>query len=406
MSSGPPTGGGAGSRDRDPKPVTLEPLPAHRGPVGSVYVHAPFCARRCFYCDFAVHVRRSGDVEAWVEALEGELHALEREGLVRLSDALETLYVGGGTPSLLGAGAMKALSAVLGPDRVAGGGLEWTAEANPESFTPELAGAWRDAGVNRISLGVQSFQGAALRWMGRLHGAEGAAGAIGVAREVGFREINVDLIFGLPDHLERSWQEDLERVLVLEPSHVSLYGLTVESGTPLGRAVTEGREAVADEGRYREEYLEAAERLAAGGYEHYEVSNFARPGSASRHNRAYWDGTAYLGLGNSAHSYLHPLRRWNLRDWSAYRETASQAGLPVADREVLDPAAHRLERIWLALRTRRGVDVGGLTPEALERAGRWVREGLAEAGKGSIRLTPEGWLVMDRLVVELDDALA
>lgn len=386
--------------------MTLEPLPPHRGPVGSVYVHAPFCARRCFYCDFAVHVRRRGDLGAWVEALQGELEALDREGLVRLSDPLETLYVGGGTPSLLGSGSMEALAALLGPGRVGSEGIEWTAEANPESFTAELARAWRRAGANRVSLGIQSFQEGALRWMGRLHGAEGAAAAVGVAREAGFEEISVDLMFGLPDHLERSWREDLDRVLHLEATHVSLYGLTVESGTPLGRAVTEGRETVADESRYREEYLEAAERLAAGGYEHYEVSNFARPGSASRHNRAYWDGTAYLGLGNSAHSYLHPLRRWNLRDWNAYREMASRARLPVADREILDPVAHRLERIWLALRTRRGVDVRDLPGRAAERTARWVRSGLAEGGAGSLRLTPEGWLVMDRLAVELDDALA
>lgn len=386
--------------------MTLEPLPPHRGPVRSVYVHAPFCARRCFYCDFAVHVRRSGDLEGWVEALQGEVEALEREGLVRLSDPLETLYVGGGTPSLLGSGAMGALAAVLGPGRVRNEGIEWTAEANPESFTTELARAWRGAGANRVSLGIQSFQEGALRWMGRLHGAEGAAAAVEVAREAGFEEISVDLMFGLPDHLERSWREDLERVLYLGPTHVSLYGLTVESGTPLGRAVTEGRETVADESRYREEYLEAAERLVGGGYEHYEVSNFARPGSVSRHNMAYWDGTSYLGLGNSAHSYLHPMRRWNLRDWNAYREVASRARLPVADREILDPVAHRLERIWLALRTRHGVDVHDLPRKAAERTARWVRSGLAEGKEGWIRLTTEGWLVMDRLAVELDDALA
>lgn len=386
--------------------MTLQPLPPHGGPVRSVYVHAPFCARRCFYCDFAVHVRRNGDVDAWVEALRGELEALEREGLVCLSDPLETLYVGGGTPSLLGPGAMEALAAVLGPGRVRDEGIEWTAEANPESFTAELARAWRLAGANRVSLGIQSFQEGALRWMGRLHGAEGAAAAVGVARQAGFQEISVDLMFGLPDHLERSWREDLDRVLSLKPTHVSLYGLTVESGTPLGRAVSMERESVADESRYREEYLEAAERLVAGGFEHYEVSNFALPGSASRHNRAYWDGTAYLGLGNSAHSYLHPLRRWNLRDWNAYRETASRARLPVADREVLDPMGHRLERVWLALRTRRGLEVHDLPGKAAECTARWVRGGLAEGGEGSIRLTPDGWLVMDRLAVELDDALA
>ena len=148
----------------------------------------------------------------------------------------------------------------------------------------------------------------------------------------------------------------------MDPPHVSLYGLTVEAGTALGRAVAEGREEVAREARYREEFLEAAETLAAAGFRHYEVSNFARPGSESRHNRVYWTGGAYLGLGNGAHSYLHPVRRWNLRDWPAYAAAARDARLPVADEERLDPLAGRLETLWLGLRIREGIELASLTP--------------------------------------------
>jgi oxygen-independent coproporphyrinogen-3 oxidase len=373
--------------------------------VASVYVHAPFCARRCFYCDFAVQVRRGGDLSGWIRALEEELRALEREGTFRLADRLRTLYVGGGTPSLLGPEAMEGLARALGRRRLEGGGLEWTAEANPESFTPRVAEAWRRAGVGRISLGVQSFQESALRWMGRLHGPEGALDAVETARRAGFGEIGVDLIFGLPARLGRDWSADLERVLDLDVTHVSLYGLTVEEGTPLGRSVAAGRERVADEARYREAYLEAAERLSAGGYVHYEVSNLARPGSESAHNRVYWDGGAYVGLGNSAHSYRHPLRRWNLASWDAYREEVERARPPVAGSEILDAAAERLERLWLGLRTRRGLATGGAggSVEGLLRS--WARAGLAEVAEDVVRLTAEGWLVMDRLVVELDDAL-
>ena len=249
--------------------------------VSSVYVHAPFCARRCNYCDFAVQVRKEGDLEGWRDAIAGELRAVQEEGLFALAPSLATLYVGGGTPSLLGAGAMSALAALLGPERLRAPHLEWTAEANPESLTTEVAEQWRRAGVNRLSLGAQTFHGPTLSWMGRMHGPDGPARAIGIARESGLTNLSVDLMFGLPRRLERDWTADLEGVLALDVPHVSLYGLTVESGTPLARAVVAGKEIPVDDEMYRDEYLLAVEMLGAAGYEHYEVSNFARPGFAA-----------------------------------------------------------------------------------------------------------------------------
>jgi oxygen-independent coproporphyrinogen-3 oxidase len=372
--------------------------------VGSVYVHAPFCARRCRYCDFAVQVRPEADPRVWLDALERELALVEDEGVFRLAGRLDTLYVGGGTPSLFGAGAMAGLARVVGRERIEEPGLEWTAEANPESFTTEVAEDWRAAGVNRVSLGVQTFHEAALRWMGRLHGPSGARRAVSIARRVGFPEISVDLIFGLPEHTGRSWSEDLGKVIDLGVPHVSLYGLTVESGTPLGRSVAEGRVTLPDEERYREEYLEAAERLTGAGWVHYEVSNFARPGHGSRHNQVYWSGGAYLGLGNGAHGYAHPVRRWNLRDWNAYDESLREGNLPVEGQETLDGAAHRLERLWLQLRTRRGIPWTALGSEGHAVARSWVTRGLASISE-SVRLTAAGWLVMDRLTLELDACL-
>jgi len=390
--------------------VRLLVTPAAREPtetaeVASVYVHAPFCARRCVYCDFAVQVRRRGDPREWLDAIGGELRALRAEGRVRLAERLDTLYVGGGTPSLLGVSAMDGLRKVVGPDRVREGPLEWTAEANPESFTDEVAEGWRAAGVNRISLGVQSFHERSLRWMGRLHGAAGAEEAVRRARRAGFREISVDLIFGLPSRLDRSWRDDLDRAASLDVTHVSLYGLTVEEGTALGRAVREGREEPVDDERYASEYLEASERLRALGYRHYEVSNFARPGSEARHNRVYWNGEPYLGLGNAAHSYHPPVRRWNLRDWDAYRERASAGALPLADREVVDADAARLERCWLGLRTTRGIALDGLPDGARSLALEWCTHDLATLRNGAVRLTADGWLLLDRLVLDLDRAL-
>jgi len=370
-----------------------------------VYAHAPFCVRRCFYCDFAVQVRRDPDPGEWLTALAGELSALHGEGLFVLEGALETLYVGGGTPSLLGPGAMAALAEALRPYATVEEGTEWTAEANPESLTPEIAGAWRCAGVNRLSLGIQSLHEPTLRWMGRLHGAAGAREAVRVARHAGYANLSVDLIFGLPGHLGRDWRADLEAVLSLDVPHVSLYGLSVEEATPLGLAVAGGHERVADEARYADEYLTAAEALAAEGYRHYEVSNFAREGFASRHNAVYWSGLPYLGLGNSSHSYLHPLRRWNLRDWGAYSRVARRGDVPEEGHETLDREAVRMERIWLGLRTDSGLPSDLLDAGARDVAARWRARGWARPDEERLCLTPEGWLVLDRLAVELEAAL-
>ncbi|MEJ2207345.1 MAG: coproporphyrinogen-III oxidase family protein [Gemmatimonadota bacterium] len=311
----------------------------------SVYVHAPFCARRCFYCDFAVQVRRVGDLGGWLSALAGELDAVARDGLFSLDEPLSTLYVGGGTPSLLGPDVMEKLKRLLGAQRLSDPSLEWTAEANPESLTSALAKAWRVAGVNRLSIGVQSFHGPSLRWMGRLHGPDGARASVDAARRAGIANLSVDLIFGLPGHLGRDWRSDLDATLALDVPHVSLYGLGVEEGTPLGRAVREGREAPVDDERYREEYLTAAECLAAEGYEQYEVSNFSRPGMQSRHNSVYWNGGV-----------------------------------------------------------KEGVVTGGLGRPARQLVQGWVDRGLARTTGDGVCLTPGGWLLLDRLAVELDDA--
>jgi len=371
------------------------------GGIRSVYVHAPFCVRRCVYCDFAVTVRSTGDVDGWAEAIAAELMLLERSGL-SLASTLDTVYVGGGTPSLLGATAMGRLADILGATRLRSPELEWTAEANPESFSRALGSAWRAAGVNRVSLGVQSFHEPTLRWMGRLHGSDGAVRAVAEAKAAGLTNLSVDLVFGLPAHLERPWRQDLERALDLDVPHVSLYGLSVEPTTPLGRSVSEGREPGVDEERYREEFLEAADRLTRAGYEHYEVSNFARPGHSSRHNAVYWDGRPYLGLGNGAHSYVHPARWWNTRDWASYRDQLLAGESPKEGREQIDASTQALEATWLGLRTSAGLEMGGRSEAARALAREWHRAGLAVASDDRVRLTATGWLLLDRLAVELD----
>ncbi len=372
--------------------------------VRNVYVHAPFCARRCVYCDFAVEVDRSPDHRSWTTAVGRELSTLLGSGGAALASALDTLYVGGGTPSLLDPSVVGALAESVGRKRLVPSRLEWTMEANPESFDRTLAGRWATEGVNRVSLGVQSFSPSALEWMGRLHGPEDALSAVSAARSAGLSNLSVDLIFGLPDDVRRSWKHDLERALSLGVPHVSIYGLSVEPATPLARRIGEGAAARPRTERYRDEYLVAAEMLAAEGYAHYEVSNFARPGFESRHNRAYWDGSPYLGLGNGAHSYLNGRRAWNERDWQTYARSVDRHGSGREGEEDLAPKQRRLEAVWLGLRTEHGFDAASLGPVAARTAERWARRGLASVDDGTVRLSPEGWLQLDGLAVELDAA--
>jgi len=335
-------------------------------------------------------------------AVEGELGLLEREGLFPLAPALESLFVGGGTPSVLGPAAMSGLARILGLHRLQDPELEWTVEANPESFTREVADSWARAGVNRLSLGAQSFQESPLEWMGRLHGPGGPAEAVRRGRDVGIENISVDLMFGLPEGVERDWSSELDSALALEVPHLSLFGLTVEPQTPLGRAVAEGRVIPVGESRYGEEFLEASERFTDAGYRHYELSNFALPGFDARQNRAYWELRPYLGLGNGAHSYRFPLRRWNLREWNEYQRAIREERSPVEGGETLNPQNVRLEVTWLGLRTDAGIQFDGLPGSARELARTWIGKGWAVATRSGFRLTPAGWLLLDELAVDLD----
>lgn len=383
--------------------LVAEPSPAEV--VSSVYVHAPFCAKRCHYCDFSVTVARRGHRQGWLAALAEELDLVAAEGRFPLAPSLGTLFVGGGTPSLLGPEAMRGLAGVLGSERLQGADLEWTAEANPESFTAEVGRGWGEAGVNRVSLGAQSFHPGVLKWMGRLHGPSEIGKAVVTARAEGISNLSLDLMFGLPAYLGRDWFSDLDQALALGVPHLSLYGLTAEGESPLGRAVREGKVTLASEEAYRDEFLEASRRLRAEGYRHYEVSNFALPGFEAKHNLVYWTLGAYLGLGNSAHSFVHSYRRWNLNDWGAYQREVSAGRPPWESEESLGGREILLERIWLGLRSVAGIDLDDLDGSARELVREWVRRGQATLERGSVVLTAEGWLLLDHLAVALDAAM-
>ncbi|HEY4101284.1 MAG TPA: radical SAM family heme chaperone HemW [Gemmatimonadales bacterium] len=365
-----------------------------------VYLHVPFCGRRCSYCDFAIAVRNVTPDAAFLAAITGEI-ALRRGAERWPAGPVQTIYFGGGTPSRLDPLTITQLIAVLSGIWPRAADAEITLEANPDDVTAERARGWVRAGINRISLGVQSHDAAVLEWMHRTHRAEQVPEALAILRAEGITNISLDLIFALPETLRRNWSDDLQRTLALAPDHVSLYGLTVEAHTPLARWVGRGEIVTPMDERYADEYLLAHEQLIAAGFEHYEVSNAARPGFRSRHNSAYWSGAPYVGLGPSAHSLLADARQWNVREWEAFRRRVDEAATPVEGQETIDGAPKRLEDLYLGLRTIEGASQA-MVPAGARAA--WVRAGWATTEGGRIRLTVEGWLRLDALVGAVRDS--
>ena len=363
-----------------------------------LYIHVPFCARRCSYCDFAIAVRRNVPSDAYVAAVLREWAIWQTDPVWDLSPEIQTVYFGGGTPSRLEPGAIARLLNAFRCDRRVSETAEITLEANPEDVTPEAAAFWREAGVNRISLGVQSFDPAVLSWMHRTHTLEQVGQAVDILRRAQLDEISLDLIFGLPAALERNWSDDLDHAFALDPQHLSLYGLTIEPHTPLGQWTARGEISPVDEERYAAEFLAAHAALAAHGYEHYEVSNAAKPGHRARHNSAYWQRAPFIGLGPSAHSGFGPERRWNVRNWAAYERLLEAGKSPLGGSELLNSASIGLEELYLCLRTHEGLDAGRV-PKATTHA--WTSQGWALQVGARIQLTSEGWLRLDALVPTL-----
>lgn len=359
-----------------------------------VYVHVPFCARRCSYCDFSIAVRRDVPWRTFADAIGREL-AIRGEA----PRAVETLYLGGGTPSHLGGDGVARLLDQLRVTCAPTPTAEITLEANPEDVTPDHARAWAAAGINRVSLGVQSFDDAVLRWMHRVHDAAAVPRAVDTLREAGITDLSVDLIFAVPADLARDWNRDLAQALALDPTHVSLYGLTIETGTPLGRWTARGAVREAPEEAYEAQFLAAHSTLTAGGFEHYEVSNYGRPGHRARHNSAYWQGVPYLGLGPSAHGFDGVRRRWNLSAYAAW-DAAVQAGTdPLGGDEPIDADARLAEAVYLGLRTR-----DGLRAEPADGSlwATWEASGWVEpTADGGWRCTALGWLRLDALAAAL-----
>jgi oxygen-independent coproporphyrinogen-3 oxidase len=319
-----------------------------RAPAG-VYVHLPFCPYICPYCDFAKWAWDDARADEYLAALHAEIaHAPQ----VRA----QTLFFGGGTPTTYNAAAIGELVARVRARCELPADAEVTVEANPDPTLPERLAGLRLAGVTRLSIGVQSFVPAELKVLGRRHTPDDVARAVAAARDAGFANVSLDLIFGTPGQTEASWNASLDAALALGVDHLSCYGLTIEEGTPYAVWFARDPSAFADNTLEARLYTIAIERLAAAGFEHYEISNWARPGLRCRHNAGYWRNDPYLGLGVGAASYLEGVRSVHTRELAAYCRAALDGAPIPGDSERLEGAAQAGEAIMLALRTAEGVD--------------------------------------------------
>lgn len=319
--------------------------------MAGVYVHIPFCKSRCTYCDFYSTVG-SPLMERYVAALVAEARLRWHE----LGDErVNTIYVGGGTPSQLPVEMMRQLTDAL--RRLASVAIaEFTVEVNPDDVNERYIALLADMGVNRISMGIQSFDNRLLKLIGRRHTAQQAVDAVHAIREAGIDNLSIDLMFGLPGQTLDSWRQSLNQALALRPEHLSAYALSYEPGTPLWRQRERGDVCEVDEDTSVEMYTCLLTTMREAGYEHYEISNFALPGRRSRHNSAYWNATPYLGLGAAAHSFDGSVRSFNPADMSAYISAIEQGRSP-AERESLEPWERYDEQVMLALRTCEGIDM-------------------------------------------------
>lgn len=359
-----------------------------------LYIHVPFCEQHCHYCTFAVSIEPESAYLPYVERLVREI------GLSALASPPTTLYLGGGTPSLLDS---QLLSRIL--EAVPSGAVETTIEANPGTFDRERLQLWRGLGINRVSLGAQSFDEDDLERAGRLHSSSQILRDYELLVQAGFDNINLDLIAGLPVQERRRWLDNLDWVERLRPEHVSIYLLELDDSAIWAREFRESR----TDGEHAWFYEAAADRLDSIGYIHYEVSNWSFPGKECLHNRGYWDGTAYRGLGLGAHSFLDDQRFWNTRSMRVYAERLDAGLLPVEDAEVLTPRMRLEEAFLLGLRQVSGFDVGVIAHELgfqypeewFDRVTALCSAGLIEFDAPWLRLAPAGWVLASGITEEL-----
>lgn len=371
-----------------------------------IYIHIPFCKSRCIYCGFYSTTNKELK-ERYVDALIREIH-MRKDDFARLGTSLSpsstsTVYFGGGTPSSLSVCDIERIVGAL-ESTFNGTPSEVTLEMNPDDVTKDYIKAVRQMGINRISMGIQTFDDSRLQFIRRRHNASQAEKAVMTIREEGIHNVSIDLMFGFPNQTMDEWVTDIDKAIALHPTHISAYSLMYEEGTPLFRMLQKGEINQIDDETSLAMYTELINRLTANGYEHYEISNFAMPGYRSVHNSSYWHDTPYLGFGAAAHSYNKDTRSWNIPDLKKYIESIESGVLP-SESEVIDADTHYNDLITTALRTREGLNLDDLPQKyreyALVNARKSINEHLLEATDSHIRLTREGLFVSDMVMSEL-----
>jgi len=372
--------------------------------MAGIYFHIPFCRKACHYCNFHFSTLLKYR-DTVLHAMHTELEA--RTGFMDIHE-VETIYFGGGTPSVLPLTALESLMNHVHRLFRVDTGAEITLEANPDDLSPEYLKGLRQAGINRISLGIQSFDDAVLRWMNRSHDSRQAIRAIELCRTAGFENLNADLIYGIPGTGSQYWKEQLEQMFALGPPHLSVYALTVEEGTVLGHRVAKQLETEAPEEQVAAEYHLLCRVAASQGYVHYEISNLARKGFEARHNSAYWRQKPYLGIGPGAHSFNRNTRQWNITNNALYVKRI-QSGAEWFGQEKLTPQDQLNEYIMTGRRTLRGINRNYIRqkwgPEETDRISHQLQsmqqQGQAMKNGNIWQLTEEAWLISDRLIAEL-----
>jgi oxygen-independent coproporphyrinogen-3 oxidase len=381
-------------------------LPAGRHRARGLYVHVPFCFHKCHYCDFYSFVDREGRSGDYLAQLERDVDWT----LARVEGEIDTVFVGGGTPTLLTADELRAFTAQVRRFPLAAG-IEWTVEANPETIDLEKARVLVAAGVNRVSIGAQSFDPRHLKTLERWHDPANVARAAGFLREAGIANFNIDLIFGIPGQTLAEWREDLARALAIGPEHLSCYGLTYEQNTAMTKRLERGEFEPCDDALEAEMYEATVDTLAAAGFARYEVSNYARAGRECRHNLVYWRNEPWWAIGPSASGFVAGHRYKvvpRLGDWLA-RAAGDDAGQPVVDHEAPDEARHASEALMIGLRLaegigaeleRRAVEIQPARAAVIAKA---IADGLLErdAAAGRLRFTRRGMLLANEVLTEL-----
>ena len=371
--------------------------------MAGIYVHIPFCKKACHYCDFHFATNTKGIPEL-LQAIQLEA-AMQRN---YLTEKVNTIYFGGGTPSLVPEQELRTMIDTLNKIYTPLPDAEITLEANPDDITVEKAAAWKAMGINRLSIGIQSFFEQDLRWMNRAHTATQAMNCIDMVQAAGFKNITIDLIYGTPGLTDEQWKENINRALAFGVPHLSCYALTVEPKTALAKMIADKTVANVDADQQARHFVLLLELLGQAGFEQYEISNFAKPGFRSRHNSAYWQGSHYLGLGPSAHSFNGTSRQWNIRNNALYINSISRGFIPY-ESETLTDTQQLNEYIMTSLRTIEGISMEhiklgwgeALSEELLLAAKKHLDKGHIILNGSRIQLSNSGRFLADGIASDL-----